>query len=245
MSSGRSGITTPEATEVVVDSPDHAVTEDPVVVTDSHVDTAPSTEDAVTTESVDQVGARQSMTDVSLDDFDSDDFLDALKRNKLFTSSEPDDLNIGDADWFLGLNSDAEGDEESILFDEDESDPDDDGASVAQESRSNDESEDGEGLDVEELPVEFELTDEELDQLQADGWDTFDEQHSGQVLLGPMLLYDACESCACVCREPANNLLLFPAQGALADDCQGDEQVPHRQHRRECAGNARTSTCKT
>jgi len=38
--------------------------------------------------------------------------------------------------------------------------------------------------------VEFELTDEELDQLEADGWETFDEQHSGQVLLDPVPLYD-------------------------------------------------------
>ncbi|GMF39885.1 unnamed protein product [Phytophthora fragariaefolia] len=79
-----------------------------------------------------------------------------------------------DSTWLLELNSDAEGDEESILLDVDNSDPDDNNASAAQESRSDDESEEDEGLDVDEVPVEFELTNEELDKLQADGWDTFD-----------------------------------------------------------------------
>ncbi|GMF53379.1 unnamed protein product [Phytophthora fragariaefolia] len=188
----------PEAAEAVANSPPHAITEDPVsitsatelAVTDNHADTATSTEEAVTAESVDQVGARRSTRAVSLDHFDSDDFLDALKRDKLFAATEPDDLNTGNADWLLELNSDAEGDEESILLDEDNSDPDDNDASAAQESRSGDESEEDEGLDVDEVPVEFELTNEELDKLQADGWDTFDEQHSGQVLLDPILLYE-------------------------------------------------------
>ncbi|KAG6610542.1 uncharacterized protein IUM83_06543 [Phytophthora cinnamomi] len=185
----------PEAPEAVVDSPHHAVTEDPVGVTSATElavtdNSAPSTEDVVTEEGVNQVGARLSTTAVSQDDFDSDEFLDALKRDQLFASTEPDDLDTDDADWLLELNSDAEGDEESILLDEDEIDTDDNGAPAPRESRSDDEPEEGEGLDVDELPVEFELTDEELDQLQADGWDTFDEQHAAQVLLGPMPLYD-------------------------------------------------------
>ncbi|GMF58757.1 unnamed protein product [Phytophthora fragariaefolia] len=188
----------PEATEAVADSPPHAITEDPrsitsateLTVTDNHAGKAPSTEEAVTAGSVDQVGARRSTTAVSLDDFDSNDFLDALKRDKLFASTEPDDLNTGNADWLLELNSDAEGDEESILLDEGDCDPDDNDASAAQESRNDDESEEDDGLDVDEVPVEFELTNEELDKLQADGWDTFDEQHAGQVLLDPIPLYE-------------------------------------------------------
>ncbi|GMF51269.1 unnamed protein product [Phytophthora fragariaefolia] len=62
---------------------------------------------------------------VSLDDFD---FLDALRRDRLFDDIGADDFNAGSGDWLLALDSDAEGDEDSILHDENDDVPSDDDA---------------------------------------------------------------------------------------------------------------------
>ncbi|GMF14883.1 unnamed protein product [Phytophthora fragariaefolia] len=56
-------------------------------------------------------------TAVPFDDFDSDNFLDALRRDRrLFVPADVDDLDVGEADWLLSFDSDAEGDEDTILF---------------------------------------------------------------------------------------------------------------------------------
>ncbi|KAI9985568.1 hypothetical protein PInf_004947 [Phytophthora infestans] len=56
---------------------------------------------------------------VDLDEFDSEHFFDALKRDKLFGPLRADDLNISESDIQLSLDSDPEDDEEGILLDED------------------------------------------------------------------------------------------------------------------------------
>ncbi|GMF55441.1 unnamed protein product [Phytophthora fragariaefolia] len=53
---------------------------------------------------------------------------------------------------------------------------------------SEDEVEDEQGQD--KVPVAFDLTEGDLDRLQADEWDVFKESSSGQVLLDPIPLYD-------------------------------------------------------
>ncbi|POM60304.1 Secreted RxLR effector peptide protein [Phytophthora palmivora] len=43
----------------------------------------------------------------------------ALERDRLFEPLSPDDINLGEDDWLLGLASDTEGDEDNILYDMD------------------------------------------------------------------------------------------------------------------------------
>ncbi|POM59491.1 hypothetical protein PHPALM_31778 [Phytophthora palmivora] len=112
----------------------------------------------------------------------SGNFLDALRRDRLFDYDSVDDLNVGEDDWSLLFDSDSEVDEDTILLDEGE---DEDEVSGVMD-----------GVDGEEVItmvlVEFELTDDELHRLQANGWDTspsFDEHHSNQVLLDAAPLY--------------------------------------------------------
>ncbi|KAE9345843.1 hypothetical protein PF008_g8572 [Phytophthora fragariae] len=125
-------------------------------------------------------------TAVSLDDFDSDNFLDALRRDRLFAPADADDLNVGEADWLLSLDSDVEGDEETIMLDEDEDAEEDDSV----EADVEDDESNHDGNEEEEVPLEFDLSDDELNGLQASGWDTFDEHHSNQVLHDAAPLYE-------------------------------------------------------
>ncbi|GMF20673.1 unnamed protein product [Phytophthora fragariaefolia] len=123
---------------------------------------------------------------VPLDDFDSDDFLDAMCRDRLCTPAYADDLSIGDADWLLSLDSDDEGDGDTILLDEGE-DTEEDGSVVVETDESN-----HDGVDEEEVLLEFDLSEDELDHLQSGGWDTFDEHHSNQVLHDAAPLWREC-----------------------------------------------------
>ncbi|KAG1683838.1 hypothetical protein DVH05_012774 [Phytophthora capsici] len=95
---------------------------------------------------------------VTLDDFDSDDFLTALCRGRLLESLDSDDLNIGGDDWLLELDSEAEGDGDIILVDKDSSDSSDDEWTASPLNNYD-----------EEGPVEFALRKPELDRLQVGG----------------------------------------------------------------------------
>ncbi|GMF55243.1 unnamed protein product [Phytophthora fragariaefolia] len=130
--------------------------------------------------------------DVSMDDFDSDNFLDALKRECHFGPLPGDDVNLGHTDWQLAIDSDTEGDEDGILLDEDDHE---DGTETRSDELSDDEavhkqpevqSETG----ADDVSIEFDMTGDALDQLQINGWDTFDEHQSNQVLLDAAPLYD-------------------------------------------------------
>ncbi|KAE8884954.1 hypothetical protein PF005_g19328 [Phytophthora fragariae] len=145
-------------------------------------------------------------TAVPLDDFDSDNFLDALRRDRLFTPADADDLNVGEADWLLSLDSDVEGDEETILLDEAEgADKDDSVEADVEDDESN-----HDGNEEEEAPLEFDLSDDELNRLQANGWDTFDEHHSNQVLHDAAPLYEGpWSSTHAVLAYAENPLALF------------------------------------
>ncbi|ETM97152.1 hypothetical protein PPTG_20499, partial [Phytophthora nicotianae INRA-310] len=123
---------------------------------------------------------------VSLDDFDSDDFLAALRRDRLFDDGDVGDFNAGGGDWLLTLDSDTEGDEDSILQDESDDDVGDDDVVVD----ANDESDDGNVVELDEVPVEFDLTRGDLDRLQAEEWDVYMEQEAGRVLHDASPLYD-------------------------------------------------------
>ncbi|KAE9262882.1 hypothetical protein PR003_g33369, partial [Phytophthora rubi] len=114
--------------------------------------------------------------------------LDALRRDTLFEATDPDDLNVGVDDWLLALDSEGEGDEESILLDEGDIGADEE---VDGELLSSEEDQlDDEHAPVSEAPVEFELTDEALDRLQADEWEVFHEPASNQVLHDAAPRYD-------------------------------------------------------
>ncbi|KAG1684407.1 hypothetical protein DVH05_024605 [Phytophthora capsici] len=116
-------------------------------------------------------------TGVSLDDFDSDDFINALRRDTLFEDLDADDFNRGGGDWLRALDSDAEGDEELILQDGNDDESVDDIASVASDESGDDLANEDDGV-----PVDFDLTNEDLDNLRAGGWDVYMEQQSCQVL---------------------------------------------------------------
>ncbi|ETM37988.1 hypothetical protein L914_15608, partial [Phytophthora nicotianae] len=170
----------PETTDAVVQEvpeDDEDSTEEPIMEIPNE-----STENAAiaTTHVPDIIGA------VPLDEFDSDNFLDALRRDHIFAPGERDDLNTGEEDWLLSLNSDAEGDEESILFDED---GDDQGKSNGEEVYDS-EADDADVNNDDEVPLDLDLTEEELDRLQADEWDVFLDCDSHQVQLDPTPLYD-------------------------------------------------------
>ncbi|KAJ8554797.1 hypothetical protein ON010_g9687 [Phytophthora cinnamomi] len=83
-------------------------------------------------------------------------------KDRLFEPTIPDDINIGADDWLLSVDSDADGDEDSILLDE------------AFDGEDN--------LPVDEKPVEFHLSDEALDRLQHEEWEMFDERKSHGVM---------------------------------------------------------------
>ncbi|KAE8960753.1 hypothetical protein PR001_g30278, partial [Phytophthora rubi] len=133
-------------------------------------------------------GSNTRPDQVALDEFDSEDLLDALRRDTLFEATDPDDLNVGVDDWLLALDSEGEGDEESILLDEGDIGADEE---VDGELLSSEEDQlDDEHAPVSEAPVEFELTDEGLDRLQADEWEVFHEPASNQVLHDAAPRYD-------------------------------------------------------
>ncbi|ETK82534.1 hypothetical protein L915_12092 [Phytophthora nicotianae] len=120
-----------------------------------------------------------------LDKFDSDIFLGALRNDHLFEPLESGVLNVGGAEWLLRLDSELEGDEKSILEDED-SDED------REESDAGSVENDTEVLadEVDEDPVTFELDTHDLNHIQEEEWDYFEERPSGQVLVDAAPLYD-------------------------------------------------------
>ncbi|KAG7397948.1 hypothetical protein PHYBOEH_011947 [Phytophthora boehmeriae] len=97
----------------------------------------------------------------ALDDFDSDSFLIALCLDRIFSPLDNDDFNAGEEDWLMQLSSDAEGDEDSVLFDKDESDADNEESVPSFEEDEPDE------------PITFDLQKDALDSLQLGGWDVF------------------------------------------------------------------------
>ncbi|RLN96058.1 hypothetical protein BBJ28_00025032 [Nothophytophthora sp. Chile5] len=126
---------------------------------------------------------------IPLDEFDSDGFLEALRRDQLFRASDSDDLNAGYNDWLLALDSETEGDEDSILLDEDDVE-DGSGADELDNTDADAHDEQHGPEEADEVPVEFGLTEAELDRLQADEWDVFMESELNQVLSDRSPLYD-------------------------------------------------------
>ncbi|POM76429.1 Hypothetical protein PHPALM_6331 [Phytophthora palmivora] len=121
---------------------------------------------------------------VSLDDFDSDGFIDALRRDRFFGEVSLDGINVSDGDWLLPLDSDTEGDGESILQDVND-DADDDanaadlGVTVTAIVELND-----------DVPVELDLTGDDLENLQSERWDVYMEDQSNRFLHDVSPLYD-------------------------------------------------------
>lgn len=55
---------------------------------------------------------------VPLDDFDAENYLVALRRDRLFDTTDGIEPDVGEGDWVHALDLDAEGDEDYILLDE-------------------------------------------------------------------------------------------------------------------------------
>ncbi|KAE9158937.1 hypothetical protein PF002_g32983, partial [Phytophthora fragariae] len=146
---------------------------------------------------------------IPFDEFDSENFLDALRRDQLFAPTDGDDLNIGRDDWLLALDSEEEGDEGSILLDEVSEEEGKSDAEVDEDADlSDDDAEDEHSQD--EVPVAFDLTEEDLDRLQAAEWDVFMENSSRQVLLDPSPLYDGpCGPTRAAMAYASNPLAIF------------------------------------
>ncbi|GMF51072.1 unnamed protein product [Phytophthora fragariaefolia] len=79
------------------------------IVTDITVAILPDTTESVPDNTVSVIPVIQVL---ALDEFDSEDFLDAVRRDRLFEATDPDDLNVGVDDWLLALDSEGDGDEE-------------------------------------------------------------------------------------------------------------------------------------
>ncbi|KAL3657163.1 hypothetical protein V7S43_017957 [Phytophthora oleae] len=161
---------TTDNTEQTQDVPEHTAADIPVRVVES---------------------AGRVSRSVALDDFDYETILDALKRDRLFGPPSADDLNMGESDWQLSLDSEPESDEEGILLDEDNGEQD----TGLETGGSNGDDFELPLPDVLEdadhgTPVEFDLTSDDLERLRLQEWDTFHEHRSGQVLLDPAPLYD-------------------------------------------------------
>eukprot|EP00644_Phytophthora_capsici_P005668 jgi/Phyca11/80196/gw1.2.1073.1 len=102
----------------------------------------------------------------------------ALRRDRLFERVDDEDLNLGGGDWLLPLDSDTEGDEDTVLMDKDESDG------------SNDEATDSYEDDNPDDDLELGLDKEMLDELQRAGWETYDEHTNSRLHLDASPLYD-------------------------------------------------------
>ncbi|POM58724.1 Hypothetical protein PHPALM_36592 [Phytophthora palmivora] len=90
-------------------------------------------------------------------------------------------MNLGEDDWLLGLDSETEGDEDNVLYDMDN----DEGVNdLSDEPGDGGDDSDHEDFPIPdstapvsnpvETPVVFGLGDEQLGQLQQDGWETYD-----------------------------------------------------------------------
>ncbi|KAI9992954.1 hypothetical protein PInf_014896 [Phytophthora infestans] len=115
---------------------------------------------------------------ITLDDFDSDDFLAALRRDRLFDKTDDEELYLEEGIWLLSLDSDTEGDEDSILLDKDMCDVDDEASTGSYEDDELDDD------------VNFGLGKEVLDDLQRAGWDTYDKHTNDQLRLDASPMYE-------------------------------------------------------
>ncbi|GMF55479.1 unnamed protein product [Phytophthora fragariaefolia] len=102
----------------------------------------------------------------------------ALRRNRLFDPVDADGLNVGREDWLLELDSEAEGDEDTILADKDAEDESDEESMAPLIDDEPDE------------PVDFDFKKPELDRLQLKGWEVYDEHHSGDLQVDAAPLYE-------------------------------------------------------
>ncbi|KAL3667681.1 hypothetical protein V7S43_007234 [Phytophthora oleae] len=148
----------PDSPAADTDTTERQVTEMPAVVADTTEATVLEVADAPNR-------VPDTANGVTMDEFDSEDFLAALRRDHLFTFTDTDDLNIGRGDWLLSLDSDEEGDEDSILLDEAENHDEEDEASATVEDHRSD-YDAGQDGGVDEVPMEFDLTSEQLDLLK-------------------------------------------------------------------------------
>ncbi|KAG7376811.1 hypothetical protein PHYPSEUDO_012689 [Phytophthora pseudosyringae] len=106
---------------------------------------------------------------LDLDEFDSDGFMDALRRVKLFAPTLSDDMNLLTTPTDSDIESDAE--EEDVMGEKAEAAPIEEGVSDVEEVDTDDEENEG---------VMLGTSDEELRELTDSGWITYDAEHSGK-----------------------------------------------------------------
>ncbi|KAE9290874.1 hypothetical protein PF008_g25476 [Phytophthora fragariae] len=103
---------------------------------------------------------------IDLDVFDSDDFMEGLRKDRLFGPTAEDDVNFVATADLSDCESDA--DDEDVMADN----------AVAPEGV-----EDVEDVEMNEGDLDtgtFDLTDEDLRGIAESGWVTYDEEHSGK-----------------------------------------------------------------
>ncbi|KAE9004568.1 hypothetical protein PF011_g12402 [Phytophthora fragariae] len=118
-------------------------------------------------------------------------------------------------DWLLALDSEEEGDEDSVLLDEvSEEEGESDAKADEDADLSEDDAEDDHSQD--EVPVAFDLTEDDLGRLQAAEWDVFMKNSSGQVLLDPSPLYDGPSGPTGIRLQTDDDFLLLSPEGVVA-----------------------------
>ncbi|RLN93509.1 hypothetical protein BBJ28_00012350 [Nothophytophthora sp. Chile5] len=103
-----------------------------------------------------------------LDEYDGDQFMDAMRRDNALGPTSPDDINLLSTSESDTDQSDAE--DEGVMADNETEDESDEEEEIEDITDSNDQ-------DVGE--VTFDMTDDQLKEIAVDGWETYDEDHCG------------------------------------------------------------------
>ncbi|RLN72185.1 hypothetical protein BBJ28_00020311 [Nothophytophthora sp. Chile5] len=107
-----------------------------------------------------------------VDAFDNEQSMDAMIQEDLFSAIDDDDINLCAEASTEGVDSDGEG--ENVMADNDTEDEGDEEVIVSAGVDDLDDSDDDD-----QLEPTFETTEDELRELTASGWETFDSDHCG------------------------------------------------------------------
>ncbi|RLN86594.1 hypothetical protein BBJ28_00022454 [Nothophytophthora sp. Chile5] len=108
--------------------------------------------------------------------FDIEQFMDALRQEDLFSAIDDDDINLCAEASTEGV--DSGGEDENVIADNDTEDEGDEEVTVSAGVDDLDDSDDDD-----QLEPTFETTEDELSELTASGWETFDSDHCGDLKL--------------------------------------------------------------
>lgn len=193
-----------------------------------------------------------------IDVFDSDMFMDAMQKEALFGAVAPDDINLQPDP--VVHEADVDDGEDFALQSNDDNDEDDD---YGEDDVDDDDSDDEE--------VAFDVTDNQLRALTANGWETYTADRSGKSVrcriryaISRLILY-LCECTHTAYRRGSRHLLwsvrpnqvsgrvrrissrdiLLLSNEVALDPCgRRDQPVPHSAHPSTCRSQARPTPRK-